>query len=535
MRNTSLARSSGRSAVLCVTVRAFFFIFLLCLPLPTSAQDFIPEKFDPALIEETLKDQAILREEMALDQVILREEMEQIRLEIQRIMKEIALSMKVEALKLKSELEELKEETQRIQKEIIATLEKSKHDFLEGKEEMQQEMQKMREEAKILTKEIKQILEDQKDVWQQETAALQDSLLEVRGEMNSAKVDSNEALLASRAASQKFKKEQVVIMTDSRSKSNAAMLDAGITLKESQEDYKQTSDNINKELMADIKDTQEEMQRRQKAQQKDSKNSQQEILAALKDAKKKRLAELKQGSTRKKLRKKKTIQPVKKQIQKKRPVKTVKKRRTLTAKAKVKTVDRQGAEKQTDERLSLEQPLPTVKAEPVIVAEVVAETPEEVLQKEVSRLSKNITNLKTELKKESGNPGTLLTKLGDAYLEAQHFMNSQNDKERQRLLDLSDTQDLLLGSYEQAAWAYKLSLDFTQKNAETHLKIGKIYDEMADGRNALMHAKLAHQILKRGDNSRRLKEAQTFIEMLTTKYENTSAKNNSIQKLTYLL
>lgn len=99
---------------------------------------------------------------------------------------------------------------------------------------------------------------------------------------------------------------------------------------------------------------------------------------------------------------------------------------------------------------------------------------EESPQAKLSRFSKNISSLKNNLKNTNGNPEALLAKLGDAYLEAQRFMNSQTDtEERQNLLDLSDNGDLLLGSYEQAAWAYKLALTFNRKNAETHLKIGK--------------------------------------------------------------
>ena len=153
---------------------------------------------------------------------------------------------------------------------------------------------------------------------------------------------------------------------------------------------------------------------------------------------------------------------------------------------------------------------------------------EESPQAKLSRFSKNISSLKNNLKNTNGNPEALLAKLGDAYLEAQRFMNSQTDtEERQNLLDLSDNGDLLLGSYEQAAWAYKLALTFNRKNAETHLKIGKIYDEMEDGRNALMYTKLAHQIFKRNHNSRQMEATQSFIDLLTTKYENKSGKKGA--------
>ena len=60
-------------------------------------------------------------------------------------------------------------------------------------------------------------------------------------------------------------------------------------------------------------------------------------------------------------------------------------------------------------------------------------------------------------------------------------MDSKQDaEERQNLVNISQEQDLLLGSYEQAAWAYKPALTFNWKSAETHLKIAKIYDEMEE-------------------------------------------------------
>jgi tetratricopeptide (TPR) repeat protein len=170
-----------------------------------------------------------------------------------------------------------------------------------------------------------------------------------------------------------------------------------------------------------------------------------------------------------------------------------------------------------------------VEEEAEVVVASLPNTPvkssEETPQAKLSRLSKNISGLKNNLKNNGGNPGTLLAKLGEAYLEAQRFMDSQmDDEEKQHLLDLSKNGDLVLGSYEQAAWAYKLALNFNHRSAETHLKIGKIYDEMKDGQNALMYAKLAHQIFKRNHNSSQMKETQSFIDLLTTKYKNQSEK-----------
>jgi len=47
---------------------------------------------------------------------------------------------------------------------------------------------------------------------------------------------------------------------------------------------------------------------------------------------------------------------------------------------------------------------------------------------------------------------------------------------------------------------------------------------MKDGQNALMYAKLAHQIFKRNHNSSQMKETQSFIDLLNTKYKNQSEK-----------
>ena len=570
MRNASLTKNPGHSAVLRSAKIGIFSVFFLLqfLSLDTPAQDFLPEKFDKALIQESLRDQEFLREEMLLEQEILREEMEQIRLEIQRIMREITLSMKGEAQKLQAELEGLKEETQRIQQEILATLQKSKQDFIEGQEEMRKELLNMRQEAKAMTEEIQEVLQEQKLVWQQETAVLQGSLVTARKEMNAAKVNAETALQSSRSAITDFKKEKEVTMADSRAKSDMAMSEAGEAFKESQNDYKIAVSSITKELMADMKETRENMQKRQTAQKRDSENTQHEVLAALQTAKNQRLKELTRDATRQKLQKKKNIRAKEVQTRKKEQTAKVEKRKAPVRKPAAKTPDKKRKEKQKTERQKEQKKSALIKkkaekqpdvlkpASPgaldkeidakigrpeekkrrpiekdenlVIVATAKAKTAEEPLQEKVSGFSKNITNLKTELKKESGNPGALLVKLGDAYLEAQRFISSQKDaKDRQKILALSENQDFLLGSYEQAAWAYKLSLTFNHKSAETHFKVGKLYDEMGDGVNALMHTKLALQIFKRRDNSRQIEETLAFIEILTKKYKIKSEKNNA--------
>ena len=360
-------------------------------------------------------------------------------------------------------------------------------------------------------------------------------------------------------------------------------------LKQSQQDYQKEAKNVSRELTSGMIQVRETLQRGQRAQRRDSKNANREILAALRNSKSKRITELKQDANRKKLQQKRNIRSTKKQTQKRKRIKKTEKRKDLLSKSRSKVVESKRAQKRTTEsrktqkrvtakkktlqsrqtareesafKSSQDQPIkeqketlqtsddgfnkefgdtgirkieekpekkkPAEDETEVVVASLPnapTQTSEESPEVKLTRFSKNITNLKKEIKSSRGNPGALLAKLGDAYLEAQRFMDSQKDEnERQKLLDLSGNRDLLLGSYEQAAWAYKLALTFNHQKAETHLKIGKIYDEMEDGINALMFANLAHQIFKRSRNSNQMKETQSFINALTAKYENNSGK-----------
>ena len=180
-----------------------------------------------------------------------------------------------------------------------------------------------------------------------------------------------------------------------------------------------------------------------------------------------------------------------------------------------------------DEKAGEEAPEQNIVTESVTdpVVASLPNTEEETAQEKLSQFSKNISDLKSRIKISKQNPQALLEKLGDAYLEAQHFMDSiETDEERQGLLSLSFDRDLYLGSYEQAAWAYKLALNFNKKNGPIHLKIGKIYDEMGDGINALMYAKLAQKLFRKNHNSKELQKTQSLIERLNAKYEPESEK-----------
>jgi hypothetical protein len=554
MQNAALTISAGRSVALRTAVLFLGFLILQCFSFssPVQAQIFKPEKFDKSILEDSLRDQEFLREEMLIEQEILREEMEQIRQEIQRIMKEITLAMKEEALKLKAELEGLQLETKSIQKELLGILEQSKNDFIAGKEEMQKELQNMREEAKILTKDIKQVLEDQKEVWALETAALKDSLVEARKEMESAKVDSAEVLKETRSAFSDLKTENDFNMAEMRAESSATLSEAGDVLKKSQQDYKQESQGLSAELKAGMSGARQAMQQGQREQRRDAVIANSDVVAALKIGKKKRLAELKTDSKRKRLQSKRDLRSGRKRTLKQKRTQSVEQRQALLDRSKKdrrraarrvtpgRRVERKPVSREEEVQRQFGEPglrkveeLPAQEETGADEAEVIVaslpdastETAEDSPQKQLTQFSKNITDLKQQIKKSKGNPGTLLAKLGDAYLEAQRFMDSEtDDQEKQSLLELSGNRDLLLGSYEQAAWAYKLALTFDRKSAETHLKIGEIYDEMEDGQNALMFAKLAHQIFKKSRNLSQMEKTQSYIDSLTAKYESPAEK-----------
>ena len=126
--------------------------------------------------------------------------------------------------------------------------------------------------------------------------------------------------------------------------------------------------------------------------------------------------------------------------------------------------------------------------------------------------------LKKRIEEKSGNASPELLELGNEYLAAHRFIDSRDDLEKLALLQFANRKDLPLGSYEQAAWAFKIALSFNRSKGETHLTIGKIYDEINDGKNAIMYAKLAHLVFKQGKDKAKIQEAENFIEALSKKY-----------------
>ena len=179
---------------------------LISQPLITISVAQKSFQFDVVNREETQRDQQLLREQMQLQQEILREEMEIIRIETQKIMKDISMAMKEEAVKvkLKEKLVNLQEETAQINKGILGNLEKAKEDFSEGRDEIRKELENMRKEDKSITKEIAVVPEDQQHIWKEKTVSLQDSLIEAKADLAAAQTDPGDAVESTREAYNQF-------------------------------------------------------------------------------------------------------------------------------------------------------------------------------------------------------------------------------------------------------------------------------------------------------------------------------------------
>ncbi|MBT5472235.1 MAG: hypothetical protein HOK41_16650 [Nitrospina sp.] len=488
-------------------------------------------QFDSINRDEILRDQEILREQMQLQQEILREEMEKIRIETQKIMKDISLAMKEEALKLKDELVELQKETAEINKEIVDSLETAKQDFLEGKDDMRKELENMRKEAKSLTKEISVVLKDQNQVWKEETGSLQDSLLEAKAELAAAQADSDEILESSREAYKDFQVDKVVTMDDSKDKSGKAMAQAEDTLQKSTRDYKKASERTAAEILAQMNDAKNSMKRRQTIQKKDAANANREVLASIQKDKRSRDSEL-QSSKLKNSANLKRAKQLGQSIQ--ADIKQANLRRGGSKAALKNRANKQGDEETGgfgDGILNARGGLESFQddsdanrrnrgsenegADGLMDGEM---SPDQLKEK-LFAFGNRIKILKKRIEGKSGNASPELIELGNEYLAAQRFIDSRDDLEKVALLQYANIKSLPLGSYEQAAWAFKIALRFNTNKGQTHLTIGKIYDEINDGKNAIMYAKLAHLVFRQKKNATKMKETQNFIESLTKKYE----------------
>ncbi len=471
---------------------------------------------------------------MQLQQEILREEMERVRVETQKIMKDISLAMKEEAVKLKEELQELQKETTKINKEIVDSLEQAKKDFSEGRDEMRKELENMRKEAKSLTKEISVVLEEQGHVWKEETVSLQDSLMEAKAELAAAQADSDEILESSRSAYRDFQTDKVVTMNDSKEKSGEAMDEAGNTLQKSTRDYKKASERTSAEILAQMKDAKNSLRRQQANQRKNAANTNRQILASVQKDKLSRNAELQNSKSQNRADLKKARQ-------------LGQAAQADSRLASLRRADSQAASKNKGGRStdSVQDDETGGFGDGVLGAQGNLESFEDdsaanrrrgsaadgeeegregpptlaELKERLLQFGNRIKILKKQIEENRGNPSPELIELGNEYLAAQRFIDSRDDFEKLALLQFANEEALPLGSYEQAAWAFKIALGFNTNKGETHLAIGKIYDEIQDGNNAIMYAKLAHLVFRQKKNSEKLKETQSFIDSLTKKYE----------------
>ncbi len=498
-----------------------------CISVSVAQESF---QFDTLNRDEILRDQEILREQMQLQQEILREEMEKIRVETQAIMKEISLAMKEEAIKLKDELVGLQDETAKINKEIVESLQNAKKDFSEGRDDMRKELENMRKEAKSLTKEIAVVLKDQNQVWKEETGSLQDSLLEAKAELAAAQADSDEILESSREAYKDFQVDKVITMNDSKDKSEKAMTQAEDTLDKSTRDYKKASERTAAEILAQMNDAKNSLRRRQAIQKKDAANANKQVLASVQKDKLSRDSELKKSKQRNGADLKRAKQ-LGQSIQ--ADIKQANLRRANSQASSKNSADRRGDEETggfgegvSDARGGLESfegdagaNRRKQGAEEGADGLMDSEMSLDQLKEKLFAFGNRIKILKKQIEEKSGDASPELIELGNEYLAAERFINSRGDIEKVSLLQFAQKKGLPLGSYEQAAWAFKIALRFNTNKGQTHLTIGKIYDEVNDGKNAIMYAKLAHLVFRQKKNSTKIKETQNFIESLTKKYE----------------
>jgi len=504
-----------------------------------AAQETNSFQFNSVNRDEILRDQQILREQMQLQQEILREEMERIRIETQKIMKDISLAMKEEAVKLKEELVKLQEETAKINEEIVDSLNEAKKDFSEGRDDMRKELENMRKEAKSLTNEIAVVLEDQSKIWKEETGSLQDSLLEAKAELAAVQADSDGILESSRSAYRDFQADKIVTMNDSKDKSSEAMAQAEGTLQRSTRDYKKASERTATDILAQMKSAKDSLRRRQVISKQEAVNANREVLASVQKNKIRRNAELRTSKLQTSANLKKAKQFGKSSQADTKRASLRKANNQASQKSRAGKTGEFGQEEQTggfgDGVLDAKGDLESFEDESVANRPRAASDIEKGKEKEegagtggltleeqkqkLFEFGNRIKILKKQIEAKSGNASPELIELGNEYLAAQRFIDSREDLEKLALLQFANQEALPLGSYEQAAWAFKIALSFNTNKGETHLTIGKIYDEINDGKNAIMYARLAHLVFRQKKNPAKTKEAQSFIESLTKKYE----------------
>ena len=350
-------------------------------------------------------------------------------------------------------------------------------------------------------------------------------MLAAKAELAAAQSESGDVLEDSRSAYKDFQAEKIITMSDSKGESIEAMTEAGHTLEKSKRDYKKASERTASEILAQMKSAKDSLKRGQAKSKIDTNKAKKEILAALQKDQLRRKAALRNLKRRNKANLKKAENEASK---KKALGKTTDRKRDESignfgegiqdAKGGLESFKDQAADKRSRQKdNATEKPSQRTVLGDEEEGSTVVLTLEEQKQK-LYNFGNRIKILKKRIEEKSGNASPELLELGNEYLAAHRFIDSRDDLEKLALLQFANRKDLPLGSYEQAAWAFKIALSFNRSKGETHLTIGKIYDEINDGKNAIMYAKLAHLVFKQGKDKAKIQEAENFIEALSKKY-----------------
>lgn len=404
---------------------------------------------------KTLRDQGTLRENRLVRYEILLEKMKKIRLKTQKLMREISMAMRGETLKLKSKLEKLQGEIIKINQEIVADLQKVNEDFLEGRENIRRKLESMRKESKSLESEIAFILEYEREIWQKETENLQNSLLQAKVEPTGTQSKSGVMFKSSRSTNKNFGTDKMITVNDPKENSVVIIPEYKHNLEKSKRGYKKASER---------KDDNKTLPKNRFERTVD--NSQNEPKGDYDEG-------------------------------------------TQGSKGSLKSLKDESAEK------------PLQKNENILEKEEEKGTPKATIEEQKQKLfdfGNQIKILRKRVKVKNGNASKEFIELGNKYLETQRFIDSQDSLKKLTLLKFSNQKNLYLGSYEQATWAFKIALSFNRNKGETHLAIGKIYDEISDGENAIMYARLAHLVFSKKKNKAKMQETQSFIESLEKNY-----------------
>jgi hypothetical protein len=481
-------------------------------------QNLIAETLrDQAILrEEMILEQEILREEMEqirieiqrimkeialsmkVEALKLKAELEGLQLETKAIQEEI-LGILEKSKKdfadgkedMQKELEKMRAEAKTLTKDIKQVLQDQKAVWKQETADLQDSLVEARKEmnsAKVDSKEVLKSSRSALGAIKKESAL---TLADSQAQSNSAMLDAKNSLQKSQKDYQKNSKSVVQELT-------ADMKEARESMKRRQSAQRKDSNNAQREVLAALKTTKKKRisELRQDAIRQGA-QSKKDARSTVKQSRKqsrvknveKRQALLRNSRTKvldninSKKRATQNRKTQKKSIRKEKIVK----KRVAHRKASQKDSVLQGSQDRQNNKIIVESPkvldknfnrtfgetglkenkkkvapenLLENQTESIVATlpDTTANTHEETSQDKLSQFSKNITDLKKQIQNSQGNPEILFIKLGDDYLDAQRFMDAQKDtQERKSLLDFSEDKKLLLGSYEQATWAYKLA------------------------------------------------------------------------------